>query len=630
MKQVLCLKRKPRTVSRGLLRAGAVFLSGTLFLLAGCSGGRKGSPGIQGVSDEAPELPEYNERGEYTPYYATAKLSRPRYMFASLATNLGLTIVAGGTDERGFSGLETLEIYDQSENEKDVPLPDSLSGVWIDTNFEGDPMIFANGPLMLFTFSRLADGRILIVGGTENLTAIGINQSAEVFDPELRIFEDLEDNPEVVSPTVRHQTTLLTDGRLMFIGGQGEQTVTVIDPTIPEGFPGRQRQQKVFLSTTSSMVYSPKDNEFSLLNMRDSETTSELRTPRGRAGFAIAAIAGPDLRLRSSDDITVLAGGFQTLSGALAPREKFPGAVGRDQADPQATIEIFDLQTNLWAQVSNLGLDNSRINDPYIMNLGKFNDFTLDGVQGMGNLILITHGGTDEFCPETRFDGDGEDLLTVTFTGFGPASGARFFRIEDSIDFSHIQGTEYPSERVGRSGTNPVALPRAIATAPNINNLGTWVITAAGVDIHGGALCGYFYGSTIRSGAVFDPYYSLPALGAGASTRNLSSQRSRENPLGTIGCWLTLDGVIPTVNRMGFGDTLEQNRWGQMNAAQRVWSSNTPLPGEDGIINTPDDRILLAGGGVEYTVGLGIGGEPVSPSAEVLVPPGAVNPTPSP
>ena len=625
MKQFLRLKQKSRTVSRGLLGRGRLSLVWTLLLLAGCSGGRLG---IQGVNDEAPELLEFNEQGDYEPYYATAKMERPRYLFRSHVTELGLTIIAGGTDERGFSGLDTLEIFDQSENERDTPAPPSLSGAWIDTNFEGDPMVFQNGPRMLFTINRLADGRILIVGGTENLTAIEINQTAEFFDPELRIFEELDSEVELVSPRIRHQSTLLTDGRLMFIGGQDQRTVTVVDPLIPEGLPGRQRQQRVFVTSKTSTVYSPKDNEFTILNIRDSENASELRSPRGRAGFAISSIAGPDLRLNSADDITILAGGFQTLSGSLAPAEKFPGAVGRGEADGQATIEMFDQQTNVWAQVSNISLASSRINDPHIMNLGQFNDFTIDGLQGMGNLILITHGNDDRLCPETPTDGD--DLLVVRFTGFGPAQGAQFFRISEEQDFSHVQGIEYPLEAIGRCGTNPVALPRSMATAPNISNVATWIVAAAGLSISRTPDgCVYFTGTSVRSGTIFDPYYSLSAERVGFSTRNLSSQRSVDNPLGTIGCWLTLDGVIPTVDRAGFGDT-PVNRWAQMTAPSRVWGTNTRVPGEDGILNTPDDRILLVGGGVEYDNGLSIGGEPASPSAEILIPPGAANPEPSP
>jgi hypothetical protein len=480
---------------------------------------------------------------------------------------------------------------------------------------------------MLFTINRLADGRVLIFGGTNNLTATPITETAEFFDPALRTFEELDSEVELVSPRIRHQSTLLNDGRLMFIGGQEQRTVTVVDD-VQGPIPGQQRQQLVFETSKTSTVYSPKDDEFTILTLRDSPRFSELKGVRGRANFSISTIAGPDLRLNSADDIIVLAGGFQTLSGALAPEDKFPGTVGRAEADGQRSIEFFDQQINFWAAIVNISLRNPRINDPHIMNLGKFNDFTIDGIRGMGNLLLITHGNNDEVCPATPTDGD--EVIVVTFTGFGPAQGARFFHITEEQDFSHVQGTEYPAQQIGRCGTNPVALPRAMATAPNINNVATWVVAVAGVSIFNTPDgCIFFTETSVRSGTVFDPYYSLPAARVGFSTRNLSSQRSVNNPLGTIGCWLTLDGVIPTVSLTGFGNT-PVNRWAQMTAPSRIWGTNTQIPGEDGLLNTPDDRILLAGGGVEYTNGMSIGGEPTSPSAEILIPPGAANPAPSP
>jgi hypothetical protein len=61
-----------------------------------------------------------------------------------------------------------------------------------------------------------------------------------------------------------------------------------------------------------------------------------------------------------------------------------------------------------------------------------------------------------------------------------------------------------------------------------------------------------------------------------------------------------------------------------------VHGKNVPLKGKDGIIHTPDDRILLCGGSVEYGDPLQAGGELTVPSAEILVPPGANSAQPSP
>ena len=63
-----------------------------------------------------------------------------------------------------------------------------------------------------------------------------------------------------------------------------------------------------------------------------------------------------------------------------------------------------------------------------------------------------------------------------------------------------------------------------------------------------------------------------------------------------------------------------------MKASWRVYPVNLAIPGQDGIINTTDDRILLAGGGSD---GRFVGGEPAAPSAEIFLPPGLNNTTPS-
>jgi hypothetical protein len=58
-----------------------------------------------------------------------------------------------------------------------------------------------------------------------------------------------------------------------------------------------------------------------------------------------------------------------------------------------------------------------------------------------------------------------------------------------------------------------------------------------------------------------------------------------------------------------------------------VYPVNLPVPGEDGIINTPDDRILLTGGGADGRLQ---GEEPTNPSAVIFLPPGANEKQPSP
>ncbi len=140
---------------------------------------------------------------------------------------------------------------------------------------------------------------------------------------------------------------------------------------------------------------SPTASDFTLLTFPGTEKASKLNTPRGRAGHGVGKLSGPDNVLNSSDDVILVAGGFQALSAQFAPRSKQPGSVGRGTADGLTILEFFDPQTRVFTQVGTVQLAAPRINDPYIMNMGQYNNYTIDGVKGLGNVVLVTHGNTD-------------------------------------------------------------------------------------------------------------------------------------------------------------------------------------------------------------------------------------------
>ena len=605
-------------------------------LLTSCDLGGKSAEGVgvPHVSQAAARLQDHNEAGDYTPYYATGDLNQPRYYHESILLQSGQPMILGGTDERGFSGIGTVEIFDQSTFAKDVPRPASLTGLWVDTNSEGDPISFVNGARMLFTVDLLGDGRVLVTGGSPDLLGGAIQGSAELFDPQTRQFTSLE--KKMNKPRFRHVSVPLNDGSFLFIGGQVQSSVTVLVPNLP-GSPSAQIQVTVFSTTGTSEIFSPTENKFVPLTIQGSETPVKLNSPRGRSDLAVAKIAGPDNFLNSSDDVLVIAGGFQSLTGQFSPQDKLPGAVASGRADGLTSIEFFDPQTKIFTQVSNVSLFSPKMNKPYIMNLGQSNDFTPDGVQGLGNMVLITHGNSDGNCPVTTlFD----ELLVANFTGFGPAQGLQFFAVEDPTNSSHVQGIEYPlppetiRRAVGRCGTNPVGMPRRLVTAPGVKGIETWIFSLAGEDIFvlpNGACVENTVTPTMRAGCVFDPFFSLAAADLGLSTRDLQSQRSRNNPLGVIGTWLTLDGQIPTIDRTLFGNTIARSRWGKTVATARIWHRCIPIAGVDGVLNSPDDRILLAGGGTSYGVArVDLGGEPTAPSAEIFLTPNVNSEKPSP
>ena len=656
MKQVVTRRRvRSGVVSHGRTNTG--FRTGTraaivraalglillisVFTAAGCggSGGSTPGTGIQNVSQSAPRLEERDGTGKYDPYFTTGELQRPRYLHEGLFSRTGFVIIMGGSDERGLSALETTEFFDQSTFDQNAPRPQSETGVWFDTDFEGDPIAFETGPRLWFTMTELADGEIIAIGGTSNILMGPVRTKAELFNTSTRTFESLDE--EMIAPRFRHTAITLNDGSLLITGGQTLTTVTVVEENF---FATTQMQVSVFPSELTNEVFSPTEGLFETFT-GESGREVRLNTPRGRAGHAANRMAGPDGRLNSGDDVFLFAGGYQTLSAQFAPQDKMPTAVGSGNADGLRALEIFDPQTGIFTQVGNVALQAARIDDPYIMSLGEFNDFTLDGVAGMGNAVLITHGNSDDLCPDTIFNLT-DDLFVASFSGFGPAQGLQLFRVEDLANGSHTQGVEYASELspagptfaptplgaaggefVGRSMTNPVAMPRRIQSVEGVSDVSTWIFSLAGVHTVGVGACSYFHQSlVIDSGAVFDPFYSLQAGSLGNSTRDLSVGRSTSNPLGVLGCWLILDGDIPTAGFGNFGTT-PTNNWARKPSSGRVYCMNLAIPGEDGIIRTADDRVLLSGGGSD---GRFQGEEPTNPSAVVFVPPFAnvANPIP--
>ncbi|MCH2374000.1 MAG: hypothetical protein MK538_07430, partial [Planctomycetes bacterium] len=140
------------------------------------------------------------------------------------------------------------------------------------------------------------------------------------------------------------------------------------------------------------------------------------------------------------------------------------------------------------------------------------------------------------------------------------------------------------------------------------------------------AQCEFSFGGAIDSGVVFDPNYNLANARDGElSARDLSTDRTSSNPLGIVGTFLTLDGDLPTLDDSLFATT-SQFRWASMSSPWRVYPRIMAIPGVDGVINTQDDRLLLAGGGAD---GEAQGGEPAAPSAEIFLPPGVNSREPS-
>ncbi len=609
-----------------------------LALVGGCDMGTPTSQ-ISGVLQSAEPLPEYDENGRYTPYYKSVDMKTPRYLHEGFTHSTGYVVAIGGSDERGLSALDTMELYDQSILDPDEPPVDTVTGIWLDTDFEGEPIILINGPRLYFSATELESNQIIAVGGSTNVGAGAVYDGAEMFDFETRRFSNVENNLE--QPRFRHDATVLPSGDLLISGGQILTTVTVIDEEIPEGQPGRERQEQRFPSTEHVEYFSPTDQTFYTLRLQDnSNRVSVLQTRRGRSGHTLGRLAGPDDRLGGGDDLYIATAGFQTLSAVsgLAPQVKRPGAVGRGEADAQTSVEIFDPSTNIFTLLASVKLDKPRVNDPYLVNLGEFNGFTPDGVLGMANALLVTHGNSDASCPTTPL---GDKIIIADYTpGAGPGGGIRFYEVVEEQYFSLYQNTEYQGliippdgQRLGplgggrfmhqRCATNPVSMPRPLQTVLGVPDQSIWVYSLAGVDIFPTpAGCAYNSTSTyMLAGGVFEPFYNLrQALNNGIDPLDLVNERRvhPQNYLGILGFWFTIDGQL-SKSLADIGTTPE-NRWPTNAGRSRVYGICSPIGGVDGVVGTFDDRILLFGGGQAYASD---GGEPTSPSTEVFLQPGS-------
>jgi hypothetical protein len=618
-------------------RAAAGFLShcfeagaGVAVLLvlgaAGCGGAGGLTAGLA-----APPLPEFDESNVYDPYYVSGEMASPRYFHKVLRLATGLVLAAGGSDENGFSTLDTAEIFDQATVKRDETAPESKTGTWFDTDFEGDPIVMSAGRL-LFTMTELSDNRVIIIGGAANMNLARPIGQAEIFDPLTRTFEIVEE--EMVEPRFRHTATTAKDGRIIIAGGQIHSVFTETQDLVvvgggQQGGTSVQIQRDIFPSTRRCEFYSVIENAFFTLTLPESSREALLTPSRGRAGHVVAPFAGPDNRLNTGDDLFLLVGGFQTLSGENAPQAKFPG---NSRGGGIQQLEFWDPVVGIFTEVPVVRLLAPRVNDPQATNLGLHNETTIDGVLGMGNVILVTHGDNDS-PSGGRTSVMLSELYIATFTGFGPAQGLQLFRQDSPYD-EHSQGREaftalgdiaYEFDPCGppgpgRTTSNIVPLPRRIATVGG-SNITTWVYAGVGAHL---AICPpgvqtVFSTGTVAAGCLFDPFYSLTAIfDFDSSARDLRpGRRNQGNPIGVIGTWLVLDGIIPTTTLEGFGDSAYGN-YPSPNSVH-FWTQLINVAGADGIDNTIDDRVLIVGGGRDI---FAPGGEPSFPSTELLITPG--------
>ena len=616
----------PSTLFRcmGLLIIGLPFLLG----FVGCHGDIGAVPNI----NDAAEFLEDNAT------YIGPSMVSPRYGHTATTLEDGTVLVVGGSDERFLTSLDASEIFDQGANVGlNQPIPDTVSGDFIDTDVEGNLMLLTQGGRVFHTATLLPNGNVFICGGTGDALFAQATEVSEIYDISSREFapDFLQLNQDMITPRFRHSATLLPNGRVLIAGGQESRSETIIDPNFAPGQPGFQVDINVFPSLKSMEIFDPGALAF-IPAISTNGDDAEYLSARGRAGHSMNGLAGFDGLLGTTDDLLLSAGGFQTLSTIFAPQFKMPW---QQDTSNSANFEYFDATTGdnrIAAGIVAAG----RVNEPQIINLGIHRNTTLefdfdteDGIidipatPGLNNIVLIANGDNDDpACPT----GSGSnDLLVATFSSFGPSNGLSFslFGGEATL-FNNIELVVFDPMNCASFSRSEADLVQ-VQTRRTYN--GETIATTVGLSA-GGAFelptpngCVELMQGTCANGivgvSIYDPFYNAANDPPWDPTGNINPIT---HPTGIFGTFINVDGLIADDTFDGFADGSLLLALSQ----QKVLHTLSVVPGEDGVLNSVDDRVVSIGGGVSYFPNFG--DEPATINCEVIMLPGTNAPDPTP
>jgi hypothetical protein len=135
--------------------------------------------------------------GEFTP---TGSLTTPRMDHVAVLLDNGKVLLVGGVGT-GWTFLSSAELYDPE------------TGTFIST---GNMMVARES----HTITKLQDGRVLITGGHRGRHSdIVIYDSAEIYDPKTGLFTE---TGHMTIPRHKHDAVLLANGRVLITGGSDE------------------------------------------------------------------------------------------------------------------------------------------------------------------------------------------------------------------------------------------------------------------------------------------------------------------------------------------------------------------------------------------------------------------------
>ena len=554
----------------------------------------------------------------------------PRYGHTATTLSDGTVLITGGTDERHLTSLDRVEIFDQAALvDFGDPIPDTIAGDFIDTDVSGDIMNLSQGGRIFHTATLLPGGNVLICGGTGDAIFAEAYEISEIFDFGSRQFGSatFSISQELETPRFRHSATLLPNGKVLIAGGQEMRNETIIDPNYAPGQPGFQITITVFPSLKSMEIYDPVSRSFSPAGQN-----AEFLSERGRVGHSSAALGGLDNELGTTDDLVLHAGGFQTLSTIFAPQLKLPWMTDTDNSQ---NLEYYVAATGENRLAPGIFIEE-RVNTPSMLNLGIVFSSTLefdlsnppDGVidplagdivsiPGMTNLMMIANGDNDNSnCPTSA---GSNDLVVATFTGFGPSDGLTF------TVFTGTSGIQNNIENIVADPMNCSPWGRSEADWVMVHTRriynGQSIVTGVGLSAGGGfdfpspGGCVETMTGNCNNGLVgvtiFDPFYNFQNDPPWDPTSSIDPV---SHPTGIFGTFINVDTTYADDTLDGFGVGLDPI----IGLAQpKCLHSLSVIPGEDGLLNTMDDRVVSIGGGSSYFPNYG--DEPTNISCEVIV-----------
>jgi N-acetylneuraminic acid mutarotase len=303
--------------------AAILLATGKVLVMGGDNPGQGGGPNTIGIQNAA-EL--------YDPPTDTwSSASGPLTIRWNATVTLlrdGRVLFAGGlTGDRGLldAALNSGELYDPTSN------------TWM-------PVASMRQGRQLHTATRLKNGKVLLVGGTDSGQAVA---RAEVYDPS----SNGVSSAGSTTPRYRHTATLLADGRVLITGGQNVPIDQAIHGPLPY-------QKATAPSLRSAEIYDPDRNTWSPaapMSMARSEHAATALSD-GRV-VVVGGASGTDSSAEIYDPATnrwtsahrLMLGRYPLTALTLLDGRVFVMGGPEENDKNTASVEVYDPRTDAWS-----------------------------------------------------------------------------------------------------------------------------------------------------------------------------------------------------------------------------------------------------------------------------------------